>query len=136
VLDLEERGLLDRTLIVLASEFSRDMITEGKPNNAVKNQVEVPDVMTETKHYGMHRHFTDAGSVLMFGGGMKEGHLYGKTADERPCKSIDKPFGITELHATIYRAMGIPADLAYEVEQRPFYTTKDGLGEPIMDVFA
>lgn len=135
VLDLEERGMLDRTLIVLASEFSRDMITEGKPNNAVKNQVEVPDVMTETKHYGMHRHFTDAGAVLLFGGGMKQGYLYGETADERPCKSIDKPFGITELHATIYRAMGIPADLAYEVEQRPFYATKDGLGKPIMDVF-
>ncbi len=136
VLDLEERGLLDRTLIVLASEFSRDMITEGKPNSPIKNQVEVPDVMTETKHYGMHRHFTDACPVLMFGGGMKQGYLYGETADERPCKSIDKPFGISELHATIYRAMGIPADLAYEVEQRPFYTTKDGLGEPIMDVFA
>ena len=32
VLDLEERGLLDRTLIVLASEFSRDMLIEGKPD--------------------------------------------------------------------------------------------------------
>jgi len=136
ILDLEERGLLDRTLVVLASEFSRDMITEGKPNNAVKNQVDVPDNMTETKHYGMHRHFTDAGPVLMFGGGIKKGYLYGETADERPCKSIDKPFGITDLHATIYRAMGIPPDLAYDVERRPFYVTKDGLGKPIMDVFA
>ena len=136
VLDLEERGLLDRTLIVLASEFSRDMITEGKPGNLVKDQVQVPERMTETKHYGMHRHFTDACPVLMFGGGMKQGYLYGQTADERPCKSIENPFGISELHATIYRAMGIPADLAYEVEQRPFYVTKDGYGEPIMDVFA
>src|SRR5262249_13696379 len=33
VRDLEERGLLDRTLIVLASEFSRDMMVEGKPEN-------------------------------------------------------------------------------------------------------
>jgi hypothetical protein len=31
VLDLEERGLLDRTLVVLASEFSRDLLVEGKP---------------------------------------------------------------------------------------------------------
>ena len=31
ILDLEERGLLDRTLVVLASEFSRDMMIEGKP---------------------------------------------------------------------------------------------------------
>jgi uncharacterized protein (DUF1501 family) len=31
VLDLEQRGLLDRTLIVLAREFSRDMMVEGRP---------------------------------------------------------------------------------------------------------
>src|SRR5438045_6909535 len=35
VRDLEARGLLDRTLIVLASEFSRDMLTEGKPDKKV-----------------------------------------------------------------------------------------------------
>ena len=29
--------------------------------------------MTEPKHYGMHRHFTEAGSVLLFGGGFKRG---------------------------------------------------------------
>ena len=31
VLDLEERGILDRTLVIVASEFSRDAIMEGKP---------------------------------------------------------------------------------------------------------
>src|SRR5881396_2057839 len=46
VLDLEERGLLNRTLIVLASEFSRDMMVEGKPDNKVKDQVTVPEVIT------------------------------------------------------------------------------------------
>src|SRR5687768_592933 len=75
VLDLEERGLLDRTLIVLASEFSRDMMTEGRPDAVVKDQVIVPDQITEPAHYGMHRHFTDGCSVLMFGGGMKKGFL-------------------------------------------------------------
>ncbi len=34
ILDLEERGLLDRTLIIRASEFSRDMIIEGVPTYA------------------------------------------------------------------------------------------------------
>ena len=57
ILDLEERGLLDRTLVVLASEFGRDMITEGRPGKAVKNQVKQPDIINELKHYGMHRHF-------------------------------------------------------------------------------
>jgi len=136
VLDLEERGLLDRTLIVLASEFGRDMMVEGKPDKTVKNQVEVPAVITEPKHYGMHRHFTDAGSVLIFGGGFKKGHLYGRTADERPCKIVENPIGIEDLHATLYRAMGIPADLAYEVEKRPVHVTRDGKGKAVMELFA
>jgi Protein of unknown function (DUF1501) len=136
VLDLEERGLLDRTLIVLASEFSRDMLTEGKPGNKVPDQVEVPDVLTELKHYGMHRHFTDAGCVLMFGGGVKKGHVYGRTADERPCKTIENPVYIQDLHASIYHAMGISPKHNFIIEKRPFYVTKDGLGEPIADLFA
>src|SRR5439155_1329944 len=36
ILDLEERGLLDHTLVVLASEFSRDMVMEGRPGAVVK----------------------------------------------------------------------------------------------------
>jgi hypothetical protein len=134
VLDLEQRGLLDRTLIVLASEFSRDMMTEGKPDNTVKDQVIVPEVMTELKHYGMHRHFTDAGCVLMFGGGVKKGHLHGKTADERPCKTLEGRVVIEDLHATIYRTLGISPKLAYEIEKRPFYVTRDGLGKPVMEI--
>jgi hypothetical protein len=138
ILDLEERGLLNRTLVVVASEFGRDMMVEGKPDKRVKEQVSItqPDVMTEPKHYGMHRHYTESGCVLIFGGGFKKGLLYGQTADERPCKIIDKPVTIEDLHATLYRAMGIPADLAYQVEQRPFHVTKDGKGKPVMDLFA
>jgi hypothetical protein len=138
VLDLEERGLLNRTLIVIASEFGRDMMTEGRFGKLVKEctTIQQPDRMTEPKHYGMHRHFTEAITVVLFGGGMKRGFLYGKTADERPCKVIDKPISVEDLHATLYRAMGIPADLAYEVEKRPFYVTKDGKGKPVPELFA
>jgi hypothetical protein len=136
VLDLEERGLLDRTLIVLASEFSRDMLTEGKPDKKVKDQVEVPAVMTELKHYGMHRHFTDAGCVLMIGGGARKGFLYGKTAEERSCRTLENPVCIEDLHATIYRAMGISPKQSFIIEKRPFYTTRDGLGKPIREIIA
>jgi hypothetical protein len=134
--DLDERGLLDRTLVVLATEFSRDMMVEGKPEKSVKDQVEVPEVINDMKHYGMHRHFTAAGSVLMFGGGMKRGHVYGVTAAERPCRTIKDPVSITDLHATMYRAMGIPPTHNYDVEKRPFYVTNDGTGRPIMELFA
>jgi hypothetical protein len=136
VLDLEERGLLNRTLIVVASEFSRDLITEGKPDKKVKDQVEVPDQIEELKHYGMHRHFTDAGCVLLFGGGVKRGYLHGRTADERPVKTIEKRVVIEDLHASIYHALGISPKLSYEVERRPFYVTRDGLGVPIRELFA
>lgn len=136
VLDLEERGLLDRTLIVIASEFSRDMMVEGKPDNKVKDQVEVPEAIEDMKHYGMHRHFTDGGSVVMFGGGVKPGLVYGRTADERPCKIVENPVVMEDLHASIYHAMGIPPNLSYLIEKRPFYVTRDGLGKPVMDLFA
>lgn len=135
VIDLEERGLLNRTLIVLASEFSRDMMTEGKPDKKVKDQVEVPEVINDLKHYGMHRHFTDAGCVLLFGGGIKKGCLHGVTADERPCKTLDQRVVIEDLHATMFRAVGISPKLAYEIEKRPFYVTRDGLGKPILELF-
>jgi hypothetical protein len=136
VLDLEERGLLNRTLVVLASEFSRDALLEGKPGKTVKNQVDVPDKIEEMKFYGMHRHFTDAGCVLLFGGGMKKGYLHGRTADERPCKTIEKRVIIEDLHASIYQALGISPKQAYEIERRPFYVTRDGLGKPVTDLFA
>ena len=135
VLDLEKSKLLDRTLIVVASEFSRDMMMEGKPEKRVKDQVQVPARIDGPQHYGMHRHFTGAGSVLLFGGGIKKGFVYGETADERPCTTIKDPINTQQLHATMYRALGIPHDHHYNVEQRPFYVTPDGVTEPVMDLF-
>ena len=38
VRDLEAKGLLDRTLIVIASEFSRDALMEGKPGSTANDQ--------------------------------------------------------------------------------------------------
>ena len=134
--DLDERGLLDRTLVVLASEFGRDAITEGKVGREVKDQaINIPDVMSEPRHYGMHRHFTAAGSILMFGGGVKRGFVYGKTADERPCSTIENPMIMEDLHATIYHALGIPPDTSYVVERRPVYVTRDGEGRPHSALF-
>ena len=58
ILDLEQRGLLDRTLVVLATEFSRDMMIEGVPGSTAKDQSRAKtDVLKEKIHYGLHRHF-------------------------------------------------------------------------------
>jgi hypothetical protein len=132
--DLDEKGLLDRTMVVLASEFSRDMMVEGRPDAKVKEQVAQPDILSDLKFYGMHRHFTDGCSMLMFGGGIKKGFVYGKTADERPCKTIENPVKIEGIHQTIYHALGIPPDTQYEIEKRPFYTTPDGKGLAVKEL--
>jgi hypothetical protein len=137
ILDLENRGLLDRTLVVLASEFSRDMMIEGVPGSSARDQSRAKsDTMKEMIHYGLHRHFTGASSVILFGGGVKKGFLYGESAPERPCLTTRNPVGVTDLHATILTAMGISPKTAFTVEKRPFYVTEDGKGKPVMDLFA
>lgn len=137
ILDLEERGLLKRTLVVLASEFSRDMMIEGVPGSTAKDQSRAPaDKLGEMKHFGLHRHFTGSGSVLMFGGGIKRGFLYGETAKERPLLTIKNPVTIRDLHATIFTAMGIHPRTSFDVEKRPFYATEDGKGVAVKELFA
>jgi hypothetical protein len=135
--DLEDRGLLDRTLVILASEFSRDMMIEGVPGSQAKDQSRAPtDVLKEPIHYGLHRHFTGSSSVVMFGGGVKRGYLYGETAAERPCLVTKNPVSVTDMHATIMHIMGISPKTAFDVERRPFYVTEDGKGQPVLDILA
>ncbi|MCI0641408.1 MAG: DUF1501 domain-containing protein [Gemmataceae bacterium] len=137
ILDLEQRGLLDRTLVVLATEFSRDMMIEGVPGSNARDQSRASsDTMQQMIHYGLHRHFTGSGSVLLFGGGMKRGFLYGETAPERPLVVTRNPISIMNLHATILAAMGIAPRTAFEVERRPFYVTEDGRGQAVRELFA
>jgi hypothetical protein len=135
--ELEERRMLDRTLVVIASEFSRDMMIEGVPGSEAKDQARVKsDTLENMTHYGLHRHFTGGSSVVMFGGGMKKGHVHGATAEERPLVAVKDPVSITDLHATVFTAMGISPKSMYEVEKRPFYATEDGKGKVIDKLFA
>ena len=91
--------------------------------------------MTELKHYGMHRHFTGAGSVLMFGGGIKKGLPLRQDRRRAPLHDDRRdPVTVSDLHATIYRTLGISPKYGVEIEQRPFYVTKDGKGQPVLDV--
>ncbi len=135
--DLEARGLLDRTLVVLASEFSRDAMIEGVPNSNARDQATVAGNTLETpKHYGLHRHFTGGTSVVLWGGGTKRGFVWGATADERPLVAVKNPVTITDLHATIMTAMGISPKTVYDIEGRPFYVTNDGKGQAVSELFA
>jgi hypothetical protein len=137
ILDLEARKLLDRTLVVIATEFSRDMMIEGIPGSKAIDQSRAKtDKMQKLIHYGLHRHFTGSSSVVLFGGGMKKGFLYGETAKERPLVVTKDPVSIMDLHATILTAMGVSPETAFDVEKRPFYATEDGKGKAVKALFA
>ena len=102
---------------------------EGVPGSTAKDQSRAKtDVMKEMNHYGLHRHFTGSGSVLMFGGGMKKGFLYGETAAERPLLTIEEPGRDPRPARDDLHAMGISPQTAFDVEKRPFYATEDGKG--------
>jgi hypothetical protein len=137
IVDLEQRGMLERTLVIVASEFSRDMMIEGVPGSAARDQSRAKsDVLLEAKHYGLHRHFTGGSSVLLFGGGVKRGYLHGATAEERPCLATKDQVSVTDLHATIYTIMGIWPKTSFTIEKRPFYVTEDGKGAPVNALLA
>ncbi len=136
ILDLEKRGMLDRTLVVLATEFSRDMMIEGVPGSAARDQSRAKsDVMLEMKHYGLHRHFTGSCSALLFGGGIKAGYVHGATAPERPLLVTKDPVSISDMHATIFTAMGISPKAGLDIEKRPFYVTEDAKGRAVEKMF-
>jgi hypothetical protein len=135
--DLEQRGLLDRTLVIVASEFSRDALIEGRPGSTAGDQATFKvDRLEEMKHYGLHRHFTGGTSVVLFGGGVKAGHVHGETAAERPLVAIKDPVSVMDLHATIMTTMGISPKTEFAIEGRPFYVTEDGKGRAVTEIFA
>ena len=112
-------------LVVLASEFSRDMIVEGVPGSNARDQSRAPaDVMRQMIHYGLHRHFTGSGSVLIFGGGFRRGLVYGETAPERPLLVTKDPITIPDLHATLLHLLGFDhTRLTYKFQGRQFRLT-------------
>lgn len=93
VKDLEKRGRLDRTLIVIATEF-------GRP--------------PEFDAGGGRGHYSKAFSVVLAGGGLKTGQAIG-TTDELGKTILARPVSIPDLHATIYSTLGIdPARELYD----------------------
>jgi len=133
--DLNERGLLDRTLVMISTEFGRTIASApsaGKEPDGFAERHTGEDLVLDTeKMYGFHGHFSSGNSLLFFGGGFKRGFVYGKTADHHPMVPVENPVRLEDVHATVYKSLGIPADTSYVTEGRPFYVTKDGKGAPI-----
>jgi hypothetical protein len=83
--DLSERGLLDSTLVVVASEF-------GRTSSINKD--------------GGRDHWPTAFSVFMAGGGIKGGIMHGKT-DFKGAAPDSDPVGPADVAATMYTMLGI-----------------------------
>jgi hypothetical protein len=138
--DLDQRGLLERTLVMITTEFGRTIASEpsaGKePDGFAERHTGEKLVIESEKMYGFHGHFSSGNNLLFFGGGFKNGFVYGKTADHHPMVPVENPVRLEDVHATVYKALGIPADTSYVTEGRPFYVTKDGKGVPIDGLLA
>ena len=113
VLDLEQRGLLQETLIVLTTEFGRTpMITEARAGRD---------------------HYPQAFSTVLAGGGIKGGVLYGET-DDTCAGIVDKPVYHKDINATIGYAMGLPLEkILHSTSGRPF--TAANKGKPLFELF-
>ncbi len=86
--DLDQRGLLDSTLVVVASEFGRT-----PKINATAGRDHWPKVF----------------STLMAGGGIKRGQVYGKS-NATAAEPADNPMSIENWATTLYKCIGINAD--------------------------
>jgi hypothetical protein len=112
IADLEARGLLQDTLIVLASEF-------GRTPKINQNQ--------GRDHYPVF-------SAVMAGGGIKGGQKYGSTDKDGAQVAQDK-VSPADLNATIGYALGLPLDqVVYSPSKRPF--TLADKGQPLTQLFA
>lgn len=111
VLDLESQGLLDRTLIVISTEF-------GRP--------------PEFDNRGGRGHQSKAFSVVLAGGGLRHCGAFGQT-DELGAEIVQSPVSVPDLFATIFAALKIdPAKPLYD-HDRPVPITDGGV--PIVQLF-
>lgn len=88
IADLEQRGLLDSTMVVLSSEFGR-----------------TPKINAT----GGRDHWPKVFSVVVAGGGIKKGSIYG-ASDATASEPDDKPLTVEDFATTLYHQMGIVAD--------------------------
>ncbi|MDF1656861.1 MAG: DUF1501 domain-containing protein [Verrucomicrobiales bacterium] len=110
--DLQNKGMLEDTLVVLATEFGRTPIinvNEGRD------------------------HHPSCFSCVLAGGGIKGGQVLGET-DETASKAVSDSVKVPDLNATIGYALGLPLDeVIFSPSMRPF--TLADKGQPVVDLF-
>jgi hypothetical protein len=112
--DLEQRGLLEKTLVVMMGEFGR-----------------TPWLNTARGR----DHYPNAWSLSLAGCGIKRGVVVGAT-DADGLEVADKPFNEKNLFATIFTALGIDPYAAYDLPDLPTFHRVEEHAEPIREVLA
>lgn len=112
LLDLETRQLLDKTLVVVGTEFGRPAEFDGG---------------------GGRGHQGTTFSLVLAGGGLRHHGAYGVT-DELSKKIVEDPVSTPDFHATIHAALGIDPAAELRDGARPVPLT-DG-GRPIARLFS
>ncbi|MFZ4765799.1 MAG: DUF1501 domain-containing protein [Roseimicrobium sp.] len=109
--DLDRRGLLNETLVVLTSEFGR---TPKINQNSGRD------------------HYPKAFSSVLWGGGVSGGQVYGKT--DKGIEVSEGKLSVPDFNATIAYALGLPLDtVIYSPTKRPF--TVADKGQPLTSIF-
>lgn len=110
--DLENKGMLDKTLVAIGTEFGRPAAYDGR---------------------GGRGHQGTCFSLMLAGGGLNHQGAYGVT-DELSKEILENPVSIPDFHATIHAAMGIDPTKELFDGSRPVPIT-DG-GKPIAKLFS
>ena len=109
--DLEHRGLLDSTLIVVMGEMGRSPKINPKAGR---------------------EHWPQCGFSLLAGGGVRQGAVFGQT-DKQAGYPIDHPVSPGDVVATIYQLLGIDPHMTVpDLDSKPVAVAHGG--EPIWDV--
>jgi uncharacterized protein (DUF1501 family) len=116
--DLVQRGLLDETLVLVTSEMGR------KPR--------IGDPRSGGAGGAGRDHWTACMSVLLAGGGVRGGQVYG-ASDRRAEYPADNPVGPEHIARTVFHALGIDDLTAVDREGRPFHLLDDG--RPLTELF-
>lgn len=112
--DMQDRGLLDHTLVIAMGEFGRSPWM-----NAARGR----------------DHYPNAWSLMMTGCGLKRGVVVGAT-DVDGVDPDGKAFNEQNLFATIFTALGIDPHGEYELDNMPTFHRVEDRAEPIREVLA
>lgn len=113
--DLEDRGLLERTLVVAMGEFGR-----------------TPRLGTQGSTDGRD-HWPFVMSACLAGGGLRHGQVIGRSSRDGG-EIASRPVTPSDLAATIFHHLGVPIDVTYHDHQgRPHFVIEEG-GQPLAEL--